>query len=194
MCQPRKIRVEREGAVDQRHHRADIFAEIGQRLCGIRQDARIVAGHFQRAPCEIGALQTVRRRVLAPAVDNQPHTADRGPGEGGPVPRIARDRLLQKTERLGDLPCRRQVHWIGAQVEVVGGQVGGRAANRTGGLGGLQRWLDHAGDAGGHLVLQVENIFQRAIEAVGPQMHAGGHVDQLPGDAHTLPRLAHRAS
>ena len=137
MCQPRKIRVEREGAVDQRHHRADIFAEIGQRLCGIRQDARIVAGHFQRAPCEIGALQTVRRRVLAPAVDNQPHTADRGPGEGGPVPRIARDRLLHKTERLRDLACRRPDRRIGAQIEVVGGQIGGRPIGRTRGLGGL---------------------------------------------------------
>ena len=52
----RKIRVEHERAVHQRYHGADIFAEIGQRLRGIRQDARIVAGHFQRAPCEIGAL------------------------------------------------------------------------------------------------------------------------------------------
>ena len=104
MCQPRKIRVEREGAVDQRHHRADIFAEIGQRLCGIRQDARIIASYFEGAPGEICALQTVRLRMFAATVSKQPQTTDRGPGERWPVSRIARDRLLHKPERLGDLP------------------------------------------------------------------------------------------
>src|SRR5438477_359962 len=34
-----KARGEREGTVDQRHHGADILAEIGQNKGGIRQDA-----------------------------------------------------------------------------------------------------------------------------------------------------------
>ena len=66
----REVRVERQGAIDQRHHGADVLAEIGQREGGIRQDARIVAGHFQGSPCEIGALQTVRLRIFAPTVKN----------------------------------------------------------------------------------------------------------------------------
>ena len=114
MCQPRKIRVEREGAVDQRHHRADIFAEIGQRLCGIRQDARIVAGHFQCLPCELGPLQAVRLPIFAPIVTQQPKTALRGPGKRGPVTRVARNRLLQQTERFRDLPYRRPDHCVSA--------------------------------------------------------------------------------
>ena len=89
------VRVERQRTVDQRDHRADVLAEIGQREGGIRQDARVVAGHFEGPPGEIDALQTVRSGVFAPAVKNQPITADRRPGERGPVMRIARDRLLR---------------------------------------------------------------------------------------------------
>lgn len=51
-----EIRVERQGAVDQRHHRTDILAKIGQRLDGIHQNARVVAGHFEGSPREIDAL------------------------------------------------------------------------------------------------------------------------------------------
>src|SRR5438105_10338795 len=73
------VRVEREGSVNQRHHGADLLAEIGQCEGGIRQDARVVAGHFQGSPCEIGALPTVCPRILAPTVENLPSTAVRGP-------------------------------------------------------------------------------------------------------------------
>src|SRR5271157_3248199 len=113
------VRVEREGSVNQRHHGADILAEIGQRLGGIGQDARVVADHFQGSPREIGALQTVRRPVFAPAVMKQPITAIRGPGECGSVTRIALDRLLEQTERFGHLPCRREDHRMGTQIKVV---------------------------------------------------------------------------
>jgi len=50
----------------QRHHGADVFAEIGQRLGGVCEDARVVASHLQGSPCEIGALQSVRPPVFAP--------------------------------------------------------------------------------------------------------------------------------
>jgi hypothetical protein len=53
----REARVERQCAVEQCNHRADIFAQIGQRGGGIRQDARVVAGDFQGPPCEAGSLQ-----------------------------------------------------------------------------------------------------------------------------------------
>src|SRR5690242_16407966 len=102
----RKIRVEREGTVDQRHHRADVLAEISQRKSGIHQDSRIVTGHLQGSPGEIGSLQTARRRFFAPTVPKQPKTAVRGPGECGSITRIARDRLLKQVQRLGSLPCR----------------------------------------------------------------------------------------
>jgi len=156
----REVRVERQGTVNQRHHGVDIFAEIGQREGDIRQNVRVVAGHFQGSPGEIGALPTVRLRIFAPAVPYEPTTAESGPAEGGSVTRIARDRLLHQTERLRDLPCRRKEHRISAQVEVVGGQIGGRTAGRTGGLRRLQRRRDNAGDADRHLVLEVEYVFE----------------------------------
>src|SRR5215469_5045621 len=102
----REIRVERQGTIDQRYHRADVLAEIGQCEGGIRQRARVVAGHFQGSPREIAALQTVRLPIFAATVNKQSKTAESGPGECRPVMWIARDRLLHKTERLGCLPCR----------------------------------------------------------------------------------------
>src|SRR5262249_47960997 len=66
----RGIRVERQGTVDQRHHRADVRAEIAQRDGGISQDARVVPVHFQGAPGELDALKAIRRGVFAAIVEN----------------------------------------------------------------------------------------------------------------------------
>ena len=140
------VRVERQGTIDQRHHRADVLAERGQRMGGIHQDDRIVAGRLQRPPSEIGAFQTVRLPILTPTVGKQPKTAVRGAGERRTVTRIARDRLLHETQRLRALPCRRQGHCRAAQIEVVGGQIGGRTAGRSSDLGRLQRRLDDPGE------------------------------------------------
>ena len=60
-------------------------------------------------------------------------------------------------------------------------------------LGGFQRRLDDPRDADRHLVLEIEHVFERAVEAVGPEMRAGRGIDQLRGDAHALAGLAHRA-
>ena len=48
-------------------------------------------------------------------------------------------------------------------------------------------------DAVGDLVLYRENIFERAVVAVCPDMVAGGRVDQLRGNAHAIAGLAHAA-
>src|ERR1700730_13312460 len=96
----RKIRIQRQRTINQRHHATDVLAEIGKRKGGIRQDSRVVTGHFQGSPCEISALQTVHLRIFAPTVHKQAITAVSGPGERRAVTRIARDRLLRKTERL----------------------------------------------------------------------------------------------
>jgi len=95
-------------------------------------------------------------------------------------------------QRLGNLRGHPE-HRIGAQVEVVGGQIGCRSAARASGFSCLQGWLDDTRDAGGDLVLQVEHVFERAVEAVGPEMRAASGVDQLRRDAHTPARLADRA-
>src|SRR5262249_933712 len=91
----RKIRVEREGTIDQRYHCVDVLAEIGQGESGIDNNVRIVTGDFQGSLREIDSLAAVPLGVGARAIYAEPVTAHRGPGEGRPITRIARDRLLQ---------------------------------------------------------------------------------------------------
>src|SRR5215472_16675244 len=111
-CQPdvaaavpaaRIVRVERESAVGQCRHRADVFPEHGQGFASIGQDDRIVARYVQGAPCKVYPLSTVALAILAPTIIKQPVTADRRPGECRPETRIALDCLLKQVERLGDL-------------------------------------------------------------------------------------------
>ena len=52
---------------------------------------------------------------------------------------------------------------------------------------------DRADDACRHLVLQLEDVLERAVEAIGPEMCAGRRVDELAGDAHPVAGLAHAA-
>jgi hypothetical protein len=69
----------------------------------------------------------------------------------------------------------------------------GGACGRPCRFGGLQRRLDDPGDGGGNLVLQVEHVFQGAVEAVGPEMRADFRVDQLRSDADPAAAFADRA-
>ena len=80
-----------------------------------------------------------------------------------------------------------------AQIEVVSGEVRGRLARGALDLGQPQARFDRTGDAGRNLVLQLKNVVERAIEAVGPDVSAGRRVDQLAGDAHPIAGFAHAA-
>ena len=64
-----------------------------------------------------------------------------------------------------------------SQIKIVSGEIVISALGRTTNLGGLQRRLDDTGDTRRHLVLKLENLFQRALVAVGPQMRAGADID-----------------
>ncbi len=91
---PRRIRIERQRPVDQRHHGADVLAEPGQRLGGIHQNARVVFGCFERPPGEIGRLPTVSFSIFTQPVIDQTKTTGCSQGECGAVTWIAVDRLL----------------------------------------------------------------------------------------------------
>jgi hypothetical protein len=80
-----------------------------------------------------------------------------------------------------------------AQKVVVGAEAPGRFPLRAVDLGLLQRGRDRAHDARGHLVLQIEYVLGRTIETVCPEVGRAGRVDQLPGDPHSICRLAHAA-
>ena len=97
-----------------------------------------------------------------------------------PVMRIDRDRLLEQSQSLENPLFRyRKEGRKRAQVEIVGGEVGRRPRGGAAHLGSLQCRLDHPGDADRDLVLKLEHVFQRAVEAVGPEMRAGLGIDQL---------------
>src|ERR1700736_3254743 len=80
-----KARVKRQGTVNQRYHSPNVLAEIRQRHRGIRKDTRVITGHLQSPPGEIGALAAIRLGIIAPTVLAEPKVADGGPGESGPI-------------------------------------------------------------------------------------------------------------
>src|SRR5262252_2352496 len=92
--------VERQRAIDQRHRAADVLAEISEREGGIREGARIIAGHFQGSPREIEALLADRFPIVTPAVAGDPLTAHRSPGECGAVVGISCNCFLQEGQRI----------------------------------------------------------------------------------------------
>jgi hypothetical protein len=185
----RETGVQRHGAIDQRNHRADILAEDPQREPGLGKYGRVVAMRLQGASSEIDTFAAVRLRIVAMAVNAKPHMAIRSPGQRRPVARIACDGLFEEGKRIRDLRARRQDHFTGTQIEVVGGQIGRRAACRTGGLGRLQCRFDYSGDADRNLVLQLEHVFEEAVEAIGREMGAGFSLDQCAVIRTRLPDL-----
>ena len=76
------------------------------------------------------------------------------------------------------------------EIVSVGLDIGSRS--QSNGLLLLRQELDLQllDDGLGDFVLDRENVGQIAVEAVGPQMPAGGAVDQLAGDPHPLAGLA----
>ncbi len=93
---------------------------------------------------------------------------------------IDRDRLFEQSQSLENPLFRYRIEGRKrAQIEIVGGEVGRRPRGGAAHLGGLQGRLDHPGNADSDLVLELEHVFERAVEAVGPQMRAGFGLDQL---------------
>ena len=79
--------------------------------------------------------------------------------------------------------------WQGAQIQVIG-------RDRARGLGPrlpdffqADGRLDRADHAFGDLVLQLEDVADVALEAVGPDVASGDAIDQLPDDAQSSARL-----
>ena len=63
-----------------------------------------------------------------------------------------------------------------------GGRIGSWQLSGTADLRPLQCRLDDTGDADGDAVPQLEDVFERAAEAVGPEMRPCFGLDELRGD------------
>ncbi len=57
----------------------------------------------------------------------------------------------------------------------------------------LQARFDDADNSLGDLILEIEDVVQGAVEAVGPEMRARFRLDQLSGDAQPIARFAYAA-
>src|SRR6516162_10208309 len=187
-------RVQRQRTVDQPDHSADILAEIRQHEGGAGEHARVILNGLERLTSEFDCLAAGCLRRFDPAPNDEVHVADRRHRQCGSVVRIDRDRLVEQSQSL-DNPLLR--HWKEdrkrAQVEIVGAEIGRRPRGGAAYFSCLQCRLDNTGSAESDFVLKLENIFQRAVETVGPQMRPAEGIDQLPGDPHLRSRLAHRA-
>jgi hypothetical protein len=80
------------------------------------------------------------------------------------------------------------------KIKIVGGEIVGRRAPRAFDFGFQDARLDDADDALGDLVLEVEQIVERAFEPVRPEMRAGLGLDELGGDAELVSALANAPS
>src|SRR5262249_55277131 len=162
----------------------DILTEIRQHLCGVGKGPRLVLRDLQRLPCKVDGVATAGLGYFGPTIIDQPHLAERRQGERQLVPSIDRNRLLEETERLGNVLSR---YWTEsrkcAQAQIVSAKVSSRAVGRAHRLGGLQCRLDDPGDAHRDLVLEIKHVLQRAVEAIGPEMCTACRVDELGGDA-----------
>src|SRR5215216_2538732 len=78
-----------------------------------------------------------------------------------------------------------------AQIVVVGIEAPGRLVLSTLDLGPLQLRRDGAHDVHSSPILQIEDVVERSLEAIRPQMRPGRRIDELRRDAHPVPHLAH---
>jgi hypothetical protein len=159
-----------------------------------RENEGVVAGDPNGPVCIVETLPPDGIQRSRPTVQMELIGAHRRQSESRTVARIAGDCLIEQIKLFVRCLLRhRDVVLQRTQIKVVGSQVIAREAGRPRGLGGLQCGLDHPGNADRYLVLKFEHVFERAIEAAGPEMRAALRVDQLRGNADPAPALAHQS-
>ena len=164
-------------------------AKLGQHCQDVRICRRLPAGAWRgdRRPCDGPSPDLVAPIARA--------AGDTTPPRRVPARNTDRVRSLARARSASDAVL------VSTTTPVAGAHAGRdrrrldrpSAGRRPADFSGLQRRFDDAGNARRDLVLKVEDIFERAIEAVGPEMRAGERVDQLRGDPHPIASLAHRA-
>src|SRR5207248_9805074 len=103
------------------------------------------------------------------------------------IGRIERQCLPEQLDRLGKILVTSMVNpRQRTQIEVVGVEAFGRLSRGALDLRTTQLGFDRASNARCDLILQLENVVERAVEAVSPDMGSRRRVYQLPCDAHTV--------
>src|SRR5262249_30352938 len=97
---------------------------------------------------------------------------------------IKRDRLTNQPQSiLVSFVGRAPSAWKGSVVQVNGVKASSRFALRTVDFRLIKARCDCCDHTGRDLVLQLEDVIQRPVEPISPQMRAGGSLDQLASDA-----------
>src|SRR6516165_1551854 len=186
--------VELQRMVDQRGGGVQIVVEVTEHIDSPADGDGVVAGNQKRPASKIETLMAVRVGLASPATEMESHVANCCQGEGGTIPRVAFDRLTEKLQPLDISKVLRGMRLLQrAQIQIVGGEILSRPHRQPADFGGFQGGLDNASDLGCDLVLKLEHVFERTVEAVGLDMYIGDGVDQLRGDAHAIAGFAHRA-
>jgi hypothetical protein len=130
----------------------------------------------------------VRPRII----DRQQHVAVRQAGVGQGIIRVDGNRLPEELHRLAEILRRAPVPVeTAAQVQLVGLGVGLHRPRRQGGV--QQRDAQGADHRSGDFILHLEDVIERAIEGLRPQVIAGVDADQLHRDPYRAAGLAHAA-
>src|SRR6266404_5727694 len=117
----REARIEGEGAINQRDHGINVFAENGERHCGVGQNARVVPRHLDGPPSEVDPLWPDRVPIWGVEARRQMLAALRRKPKGGAVMRVAGNRLVKQRQRLPHVVG--PVDRISTQIEVVGAEI-----------------------------------------------------------------------
>jgi hypothetical protein len=188
------VGIDHHGAVDGREREIVVARQAGVHRASQRERERCVGASVDRGPrqpsCSLPVLGLRARPIHQMAL----LVAPCGERIGHREVRIRLQRLAQQPQRLrvvfrGLGEGRRK----GPQGEVVGVLVCLGLAPRALDLGLAQHRRDRADHAFGDPVLQIERVFEGAVEAVGPQVLAACRLDELAGDAHPVARLAKAA-
>jgi len=160
--------------------------------CRHPQSVGVLVSCFDRPFGEADGLGYLGIRNRTPSLHPLGEATPTDQGRGRRVGGVDCKSPLQQRDALAN--CRRGVlvrKRKGTQIQIVRVKVFDRLAGRPLDLGLAQLRLDRADHVTCHLVLQGEDIIERTVETVGPDMRSGCRVDQLTSDPHSVARLAH---
>src|SRR6202040_1439756 len=144
------------------------------------QNERVVGGCPNGSASVIDTMLSGGIQGVCPTLQMELKGAHRRQSKSRTVERIACDCLIEQVKGLADPLLRhRGQSRQSTQIEIVGGEIVRRATRGATGLGGLQSRLNHPCDTNCDLILKLEHVLQRAVEAVGPEMRASYGINQL---------------
>src|SRR5262245_49394557 len=190
----RQVRIEHQRAIDVSNPGVEIAAEMSDGVSTPRERDRVIFAQLHSAASQAYAFSNFLLAIGHPAIDLAPEVTLRSNPIGRCKIRVELDRLV----KLGQCPAYgllRTLMEVGhaAQVIIVGVEAVSRFVLGARYLRALQPRRDGAHDARCDLILQIEDIRERAFKTVRPKVNPGRCIDELTGNAHAIGGLAHAA-